>query len=245
MREATARAESFSVHEEVPWVDAPEGAVADTASLRPPRVWNAEAFAREQIQGLVRAVFLANSTRPVRQVVFSAVEPETDVRVLCRRVGEALAAETPGTVSVMGGCPQLGEVEDTKEEQGSERGERTASVPPLRRIATRVRGNLWLVPCVGNGNDQTTTASLHSYLGELRREFEYSIIQGPTAGETSEATAMAQFADGIILVLSAQRTRRITARKIMDGLLDAQARVLGTVLSDRMFPIPEKIYRRL
>lgn len=245
MREATARAESFPVAEESPWVNAPDEAFADTPSLSPPRTWNAEAFARGQIQGLVRAVFLANSTRTVRQVVFSAVEAETDVRMLCRRVGEALAAETPGTVSVMGACPQLCEVGDTKKEPGSERGEKPASVPPLRRIATRVRANLWLVPPAGNGNDQTTTASLHSYLGELRREFEYSIIEGPTAGESSEATALAQFADGIILVLSAQRTRRITARKIMDGLLEAQVRVLGTVLSDRVFPIPEKIYRRL
>ena len=57
--------------------------------------------------------------------------------------------------------------------------------------------------------------------------------------------AMAQFADGIILVLSAQHSRRVTARKIKDGLDGAQARVLGIVLSDRLFPIPAGIYRRL
>jgi Mrp family chromosome partitioning ATPase len=56
---------------------------------------------------------------------------------------------------------------------------------------------------------------------------------------------MAQFADGIILVLSAQRTRRIMARKIKGMLEAAQARILGTVLSDRVFPIPDGIYRRL
>ena len=89
------------------------------------------------------------------------------------------------------------------------------------------------------------TASLHSYLGEVRREFEYSIVEAPPAGESNEATAMAQFADGIILVLSAQRTRRIAARKIKEALEEAQARLLGTVLSDRSFPIPERIYRRL
>jgi Mrp family chromosome partitioning ATPase len=56
---------------------------------------------------------------------------------------------------------------------------------------------------------------------------------------------MAQLADGIVLVLSAQHTRRITARKVKEQLEAAQARFLGTVLSDRVFPIPERIYRRL
>ena len=56
---------------------------------------------------------------------------------------------------------------------------------------------------------------------------------------------MAQFADGIVLVLAAHRTRRVTARKVKEALEVSQARVLGTVLSERMFPVPEGIYRRL
>ena len=77
-------------------------------------------------------------------------------------------------------------------------------------------GNLWLVPAAEREGDKGATASLHSYLGEMRQEFEYSIVEAPPAGESNEATAMAQFADGIILVLSAHHTRRITARKIKE-----------------------------
>ena len=40
-------------------------------------------------------------------------------------------------------------------------------------------------------------------------------------------------------------TRRIAARKIKETLEAAEARILGTVLSDRVFPIPDRIYRRL
>ncbi len=90
-----------------------------------------------------------------------------------------------------------------------------------------------------------TAVGLHSYLGAVRREFDYSILEGPPAGESNEATSMAQFADGIILVLSAGSTRRVVARRIKEMLEAAQARVLGTVLTDRVFPIPERIYRRL
>lgn len=217
--------------------------LAEEASSR--AGWNLENFAREQIQGLVRKIFLSNAAAPVRQVVFSAVEAETDVRSLCRRVGEALAEETEERVAVMGGFPRLLRDAETQEAQLAEDEIRPASIPPLRRIAARVRGNLWLVPGAGSDRERLTTASLHSYLGELRREFEYSIVEGAPAGDSNDTTAMAQFADGIILVLSAQRTRRITARKIQEALESAQVRLLGTVLNDRVFPIPERIYKRL
>jgi len=210
---------------------------------RPASGWNPEVFARQQIQGLVRNVFLSNAMLPVRQVVFCAVEAETGVRSICRQVGEALALETTGTVAVMGGFPRL--VQDAENRETPDEEMRPGSEPALRRIATRVHGNLWLVPGAAGDGDRLTTASLHSYLGELRREFEYSIVEGATAGESNETMAMAQFADGIILVLSAQRTRRVTARKVTQALQGAQARLLGTVLSDRVFPIPDRIYRRL
>jgi hypothetical protein len=218
---------------------------ADVSSPLPAGRWNPESFAQEQIQGLVRRVFFSNAARPVRQIVFSAVEAETDVHGICRRVGEILALETPGTVAVMGGYPRLLQDAGREHEQMAENETKAGTVPPLRRIAARVRGNLWLVPGAGSDGDRVTNASLHSYLSELRREFEYSIVEGAPAGGSNDTTAMAQFADGIILVLSAQHTRRVTARKIKEELEGAQARLLGTVLSDRVFPIPEGIYRRL
>ena len=69
--------------------------------------WTPEKFGREQIQGLVRQVFLSSVERPVRQVVFSALEPETDVKHICRQVGEALAVETRGRIAVVGEYPQI------------------------------------------------------------------------------------------------------------------------------------------
>ncbi len=206
--------------------------------------WNPEAFAREQIRGLVRQVFLSKVERPVRQVVFSALDPETDVRNICRRIGEALALETVGNVAVVGEYPQVWPGAETYQPEVTERPEKDAK-PALRQSATCVRGNLWLVPAAIKDGDHGGTAALHSYLGEVRSVFEYSIVEGPPAGESNDAMATAQFADGIILVLSAQRTRRIAARKIKEMLEAAQVHILGTVLIDRIFPIPEAIYRRL
>ena len=201
--------------------------------------WNPEDFAREQIRGLVRQVFFSNVERPVRQVVFSAMDPETDVKSICRQVGEALALETTDSVALVGEHPQVLRDPDTCQ---SKNPDGSAS---LREAATRLHGNLWLVPAWQQRGVRGTTLELHSHLGAVRREFEYSILEGRPAGESNEATSMAQFADGIILVLSASNTRRVVARKIKAMLDATQARVLGTVLTDRVFPIPEGIYRRL
>jgi Mrp family chromosome partitioning ATPase len=84
-----------------------------------------------------------------------------------------------------------------------------------------------------------------SCLTELRKEFEYVVIEGPTAGVSSEAAILGQMTDGLILVLGAHSTRKATAQKIKQALQGAQSRILGTVLSERRFPIPESIYNRL
>jgi hypothetical protein len=225
---------------------------AEIRTLRPAGGWNPESFAREQIRGLVRQVFFSHAARPVRQVVFSTVDAETDVRGICRQVGEALALETVGSVAVAGSYPRVihaGEIHERSQQEITEQ-DRTKQATKnesaaLRQAASRLRGNLWLVPPAASSGDTVPTASLHSHLCDLRREFEYSIVECPPAGASHEAAAMAQLADGIILVLSAQRTRRATALKVMRTLEAVQARILGTVLSDRVFPIPERIYRRL
>ena len=215
-----------------------EESQASGSVLEEKACWNPDEFAREQIRGLVRKVFLSGAERPVRQVVFSAVEPETDVRTVCRWVGEALAEETSASVAIAGRfTPILHEARASRE--GAERRGR------LRPIATRVRGNLWLLPSVPREGGRVSAASLHQHLNEMRREFEFSVVEARAVNASMEAMAMAQFADGIILVLSAQHTRRPQARKIKEALEGSRARLMGTVLRDRVFPMPDAIYRRL
>ena len=91
----------------------------------------------------------------MRQVVFSAAEPETDVQNLCWRVGEALALETMESIALAGDYPHA--VQDTEgyatevtaTEMANPLAEESSS--GMRRAAIRLRANLWLVPSAGNG----------------------------------------------------------------------------------------------
>jgi hypothetical protein len=202
--------------------------------------WNPEDFAREQIRGLVRRVFFAGGGQPVKQVVFSAADPNTDVAYICDQVGRALTLETPADIAIVRREPLVEQMARSHSHYGK-------SVT-IKSRSTQTAINLWRVPEFAMdlcGEESGTGAYWLSCLAELRSEFEYSVIHGPVAGMSSESAVLGQLADGIILVLRAHSTRRATARKIMETLDSAQARILGTVLSERTFPVPGWIYRRL
>lgn len=201
-------------------------------------VWNPEDFAREQIRGLVRQIFFSSRISPVRQVVFSAAESQTDVASICERVGWTLAQETSASIAIVD-CEQ-----QTPPVEVRDRGR----ISPMKSRSTHIASNLWRVWGVGSlaGEEEfRSTRYWLSGLAELRSEFEFAVIHGPPAGTSSEAALLGQLADGIVLVLGAHSTRRVTAKRIKETLDAAEVTILGTVLSERTFPIPTGIYQRL
>ena len=80
---------------------------------------------------------------------------------------------------------------------------------------------------------------------ELRAEFDYILINAPTMGTTANLTLLGQMADGVIFVVEANSTRRETTKQFKESLEEAHVRVLGVVLNNRTFPIPEAVYRKL
>lgn len=201
--------------------------------------WNPEAFAREQIRGLVRRVFFNNEALSVKQVIFSSAGRNPHVADICDQVGQALSLETSADIAIVD-C-ESGEKEGT-------RVRRYGGSAAIKAQSMQTAANLWRVPAFGVrecGQGLKTGRYWLSWLAELRSEFEYSIIHGPAAGISSEAALLGELADGIILVVGANSTRRAIARNIKERLEASRSRILGTVLSERTFPIPERIYRRL
>ena len=206
---------------------------------RPTPTWDLDRYAEEQIRGLVRQLF-TRSQFPTRQVVFTAVDSLADVQSVCRKVGETLAGTGTGDVAIVG---RFSPDETAALADSGEPGYGGAGKTPLKTVSTRLHRNCWLLDAACHVYDRGE--SLRSCLARIRDEFQYSILAALPAGESDEAIAMAQFSDGIVLVLSAQHTRRAAARSINEKLDEAHVRLLGTVLSDREFPIPQRLYRRL
>jgi hypothetical protein len=191
--------------------------------------WSVEKFAREQIYSLVRQVFRNTDAHPVRQVVFTGIGTDVDVPDLCLRVAQMLAAQRLGDVALVGTNPV--------EMFGA------GGNLPVRQIATRLDRNLWSLE--GKQSRDRVLGRLYTYLSLIRKEFEYSIVAGLAESESDTALEASQSADGVVLVLSAKNTRRMTAVRVKRALETARVRVLGAVLMDREFLIPERLYRRL
>jgi hypothetical protein len=209
--------------------------------------WDPIRFGEEQIRSLVSQVFLPGWPKPARQVVFSAVDHDTDVVGICMQVGKALSDQVSGSVCVVQSNFEWGAEEGLQKERPRP-GLRDDKFGSVRNSSQRMSNNLWLVPsdifAEGNGSG-FATQPLSGRVAELRLDFDYAVLCGPPAGKCSQAALLGHLCDGVILVLEANSTRRVAAQKAKESLYAANARLLGVVLSQRSFPIPDGIYRKL
>ena len=206
-------------------------------------VWNSRLFGEEQIRSLVQQLFLRGGLRSPRQVVFSCVDESSDVTDICQQVGRSLSAEIAGSVCIVEVAAQRRCDESSFQIPISH----IEGLDCLRDSALCLSKNLWLMPWdVFLRNQKALSAGwVRSRLDELRLAFDYTIFQAPPVGQFSDALLLGHLCDGVVVILTAGSTRRVAARKVKERLYSANTRLLGTVLSGRTFPIPEKIYKRL
>ena len=71
------------------------------------------------------------------------------------------------------------------------------------------------------------------------------LIDAPPINTYVDAALLGRMADGLVMIVQANHTRREAAQRAKEILDAAGVRVLGAVLNKRTFPIPEFLYRRL
>ena len=204
-------------------------------------------FAREEILRLIQHLFLAaenvNGTRR-RQVVFCGIDNNDGSNLLCARIGRILAEQVQSQVCVVDAnvrVPSSSPLVDLLPFDDSPDPDGGATKGASRRVAE----NLWLASRDSACRASPALGDVQAWIGELRAEFAHVVISAPPIGLYTDAALLGQAADGVVLVLEANATRWRTARKAKQVLKDANVKVLGTVLNNRTFPIPEKIYRLL
>jgi len=219
----------------------------DALSRNHETTWNAEDFAREQVRGLVRKVFSPGWPQPARQVVFSAADVAMDVSRICFRIAQALATEG-GKVCLVEADFRSRSLAQSYGRTSTDGGDSSGTAGVMQKSSPQISDNLWLVSAdvfLGSAENAHSAPWLRTRLGELRRTYDYALIHaGPVSG-TGGTPLLAHLTDGLVLGLEAHRTRRLVAKKVKEHLEAANVRLLGIVLSERRFPIPERLYRRL
>ena len=228
---------------------ATESATSATAVIQTHEgAWNPHEFADQQMRALIRRLFSPGWPRPARQVVFCAAESGINIDFLCRRTAELLASESCGRVGLVRTCFQTDKFQHSPGGTANHGGPSLPTPATVRMSSRQLAANIWLVPATTflvSAENIHNAPWLRARLGELRREFDYSIIQAQPAWQAEDVSLLANLCDGLVLTVEAHRTRRLVALEIRKRLLAANVRLLGVVLRNRTFPIPQRLYRRL
>ncbi len=84
--------------------------------------------------------------------------------------------------------------------------------------------------------------SLKACVAELRREFDFVLIDAPPLMSSSAALALSSESDGLLLIVEADSDSREQTKKVQLELQQAGVTIVGAILNNRKFPIPERIY---
>jgi len=209
-----------------------------------------EAITREEEIKLVQRVFPGTDESSPRAVLFAKLDGEAGCAPTCARVAEILAARAEGPVCIVDAnfrAPSLHEYFGVENVNGL--AEATVESGPIQNFAQQIpEPDLWLMPsgkAAAELRFPKMADGLRVRMEELRNTFRYVVIQsGPLRLETS-AMLLSRWTDGVVLVVEANATRRDAARRVKEILEAANVSVLGVVLNNRTFPIPDAIYQRL
>ena len=108
--------------------------------------------------------------------------------------------------------------------------------------------NLYLSPLVPHTNlspyvyDFAATGKL---LLDLKKKFDLILIDSSSATTSPDSIALSRSADGVILVVEAEKTRWQVVEAVRDKIIKSGGNILGVVLNKRRFYIPDSVYKWL
>jgi len=205
---------------------------------------------QNEITILVHRVFALPSMPGPRMVIFTGVGDGTGSAGVCASVARVLAAQALGTVCVVDAnlrSPTLHEHFNVENDCGFA----DAILHPgkISALACHVEAtNLWVLT---SGSQSCRLKSLlaadrvAARMKELRESFDYVLINTPGADKSADASVLGRLADGAILVVEANSALREVVQKTKQSLDASGVRLLGAVLNNRRYPIPQALYDRL
>jgi Mrp family chromosome partitioning ATPase len=216
----------FSTRYHEPTFPVPSGQQPDPTDYRAPS---------ELILLLVERLFLKVTPTP-RMVVFAAIDHGSGCSQIATLVAKTLTALAPGGVClveanfhspalprILGATNYLG-LSDALQDPG----DITSFAKPVWKQG------LWLLSSGSRAADAASLLAsdrMTTLSADLRKAFDYVIVDAPPLGPYAEALALAKQADGIVLLLEAGTTNLQAARQAAKTLRAAGIKILAAILN--------------
>jgi Mrp family chromosome partitioning ATPase len=196
--------------------------------------------ANREMQTLFRAVEpLMATVQGGATIMFSSAHPGEGKTTVCGSYAATLAHSFGKSVLTR----RWGSQKDVTVSALEKSSEGVAVLQAGNRVGAR--GSISVVP-VGSGNaDSPDLAVIAANKDKLAKTFNYILIDAPSIADASWSPSIGPMADGVILVVEAERTRWPVALNAKQEFEGSGARVIGVFLNKRRFYIPPRIYRRI
>src|SRR6202040_2888548 len=195
----------------------------------------------EEVNALAQQIFLSPGADAPRIVASASTEPGSGCGWVCAHLGEVLASRVAGSVCLVDANlrdPGLHQHFGCDNDNGMS--DALIHLDPIRTFARPLSvPNLWLISAGSRGEESQALLSsdrTRLRLTELRREFDYVLIDTAAMSVCNDAIGLGCMSDGVVMVLKANASRRETARQAIQDLQSGKAKVLGAVLNQRSFP---------
>ncbi|MFH1441418.1 MAG: polysaccharide biosynthesis tyrosine autokinase [Candidatus Omnitrophota bacterium] len=87
--------------------------------------------------------------------------------------------------------------------------------------------------------------AMQELLKQAKEKYDIILIDSAGLSGNKDGAVVASFIDGVVLVVNEGKTRKQVIKNAIAPLENKRVVILGAILNNRTFPIPEKLYRRL
>jgi capsular exopolysaccharide synthesis family protein len=196
---------------------------------------------------LVQRLLAPQALDAPRMIVFAGIEHGNGCSHTAVAVAEALAASGDRSVCLVEAnfrSPAKSGIFRTNNEQGfSDALSRDGLIRSYGKSARN--NNLWVMSAGSLATESAsllTSERLKTRCEQLREEFDIVIVDAPPLANYADAIALGRLADGVVVVIEAESTRKESAASAVENLRNADVKIIGAVLNKRVYPIPEKVY---
>jgi len=205
----------------------------DLITLTEPRSVAAEAYRTLR----TNLTFFAALDRPIETLVVTSAGPDEGKSQVLANLAVTMAQGERRTILVDADLrrPSLHEVFGVSNERGLTTmilDEQAVDAPPLLDVGVE---NLWLMPSgplPPNPADVLGSAKMEQVIDALKERADIILFDAPPVVAVTDAAVLGTKVDGVLLVVSAGRTRRDHAERAKELLERVHVRILGAVLNE-------------
>ncbi|MFZ5801285.1 MAG: CpsD/CapB family tyrosine-protein kinase [Candidatus Omnitrophota bacterium] len=96
-----------------------------------------------------------------------------------------------------------------------------------------------------NAAELLGSAKMHNLISQFKEKYDYVIFDSPPIIPVTDAGVLGAQTDGVVMVVQANRTQKGVVEHSVTLLKQAQAKLLGYILTNIQYHIPDYIYRYL